>query len=956
MRITFLLLWADSLGGTERAVLTQAEYLAGRGEDVEILSVFRSAPETFFAVDPRVRMRYLVDLSGPVPRPVRECGLTDATCLALASRGSRLVPATCERSLNALTDVEMEQALRDLDTDVVVSTSPALMGLATTLVPPRIVVVHQEHRVSQLRGGTGQPLYTCTPRVDALVVLTEPTRAWFASTFGDACPRTEVIPNTLPPGHRPRSSLRHPYVVMAGRLVAEKRVDHAIRAFALVAKQFPDWVLRIFGDGPQAADLRRLVAAMDLHDNVQMPGPTTRMPHEWAKASLALLSSSVEAFPLVLLEAFAAGVPAVSYDIPTGPVEIITHGRNGLLVQSGDEEGLAQAMIDLIGDPERRAEFGTEARRASGRYDIDVVMSRWERLYAELLDGRDRAAPARADRLAAWVARTGGTGFAPTTNMPTTREATVDTAAAERRIRARHPDLVRAGGHLSVVSDEMTPADVAHDNFTRVVGVLERARLPYWVIRDPGVRHRVALRSACRDDAVAALAKAFADAPVYAETLGRGGRPSAVLLASCLDVAPSVPWVALRVFRPVVTTSRTLWYGPAHGCDLEFWESSADGAELTPTRRTLLGDAVTGDALAPATTTIRGREHPTLAGFTRRLMFDVDFPVDIVYTWVDGNDPEWQARRDRLWAELDHPPVAAAGAAARFRERDELRYSLRSVDMFAPWVRHVFIVTAGQRPSWLDDTHPQITVVDHRDVFGDRGTLPTFNSHAIESQLHRIDGLAEHFLYFNDDVFIGRPQAKTTFFHANGAAKFFVSPTRIPFGPVLDTDDLNISAAKNNRRLLEDRFDRTLTHGLLHAPHAMRRSVAAAIDDEFADAVAATAQSQLRAHGDHSIASSLHHYYGFLTGQSMPGTLRVAYINTGDPAAHPSLSRILGNREYDVFCLNDTHHGALSDSDQRLIVAAFLESYLPVASRFERGSPRNRADRPAGRSGSIASS
>ena len=945
MRITFLLLWADSLGGTERAVLTQAEHLARRGADVEILSVFRSAPETFFTVDPLVRVRYLVDLSGPVPRPVRECGLTDATCLALASRGSRLVAATCERSLNALTDLEVEHALRDLDTDVVVSTSPALMGLATTMLPPRIVVVHQEHRVSQLRGGTGQPLYTATPRVDALVVLTEPTRAWFANTFGDACPRTEVIPNTLPPAHRPRSSLRQPYVVMAGRLVAEKRVDHAIRAFGLVAKQFPNWVLRIFGDGPQAAELRRLVAAMDLHDNVQMLGPTTLMAHEWAKASLALLSSTVDAFGLVLLEAFAAGVPAVSYDVPTGPGEIITHGRDGLLVRSGDEEGLAEAMIDLIGDPVRRADFGAEARRASRRYDIDVVMPRWERLYAELLDGRDAAVAARTDRLAAWVARTGGTGFAPAMNMATPREATVDAVAAERRIRAARPDLVRAGGHLSVVSDEMTPADVAHDNFTRVVGVLERARLPYRVIRDPGVRHRVVLRAACRDDAVTALAKAFAQAPVYAETLGRGGRPSAVVPAACLDAASSARWSALRVFRPVVTTSRTLWFGPAHGCDLEFWESSPDGADLVPFRRTLLGDAVTGEALAPATMTIRGREHPTFAGFTRRLMSDIDFPVDVVYTWVDGNDPEWQARRDRLVAELDRSAVATASAAARFRERDELRYSLRSIDMFAPWVRHIFIVTAGQRPSWLDDSHPQITVIDHREVFRDRGALPTFNSHAIESQLHRIDGLAEHFLYFNDDVFLGRPLSRNTFFHSNGAAKFFVSSTAIPLGPVLDTDEFNVSAAKNNRCLLEERFDRTLTHGLLHAPHAMRRSVAAAIDHEFPDAVAATARSQLRAHGDHSIASSLHHYYGFLTGQSMPGTLRVAYINTGDPAAHPSLSRILGSRDYDVFCLNDTHHGALSDSDQRLVVAAFLESYLPVASRFERGSPRNRADR-----------
>jgi hypothetical protein len=232
-------------------------------------------------------------------------------------------------------------------------------------------------------------------------------------------------------------------------------------------------------------------------------------------------------------------------------------------------------------------------------------------------------------------------------------------------------------------------------------------------------------------------------------------------------------------------------------------------------------------------------------------------------------------------------------------------------------------------------------VVDHRELFADRGKLPTFNSHAIESQLHHIDGLAEHFVYFNDDFFLGRPVSPKLFFHANGVAQFFLSPTRIPMVEVTEEDDFNFSAAKNNRRLIRNLSGRTLIQGLLHAPYPMRRSVGYDLDREFPDEVAQTAASQLRAHSDVSIASSLHHYYGFLTQRAVPGNLIMQYVNTGDPLEHPMLTKILVTRENDTFCLNDTHHGDLDADTQGRVVSAFLESYFPVASQFERGSTRN---------------
>ena len=126
---------------------------------------------------------------------------------------------------------------------------------------------------------------------------------------------------------------------------------------------------------------------------------------------------------------------------------------------------------------------------------------------------------------------------------------------------------------------------------------------------------------------------------------------------------------------------------------------------------------------------------------------------------------------------------ALAANESRFASRDELRYSLRSLDMYADWVRHVYLVTDDQVPVWLDtDATRGSPWSSHRELFGDRGRLPTFNSHAIESQLHHIQGLAEQYLYLNDDVFFGRPLSPSLFFHGNGLAIFFLSGAKIGLG------------------------------------------------------------------------------------------------------------------------------------------------------------------------------
>ena len=168
--------------------------------------------------------------------------------------------------------------------------------------------------------------------------------------------------------------------------------------------------------------------------------------------------------------------------------------------------------------------------------------------------------------------------------------------------------------------------------------------------------------------------------------------------------------------------------------------------------------------MTDATVDVAGCVIPTPVEFARA---HVDrstwFPIDVVYTWVDNSDPLWIERFEAARAEAG---LLASDSAAPFRyaSRDELLYSLRSLHHFVDFVGHVYIVTDSQVPSWLDTTVPGLTVVDHRELFDDEDRTPTFNSHAIESKLHRIPGLSEHYLYVNDDVFFGRRISPSDFF------------------------------------------------------------------------------------------------------------------------------------------------------------------------------------------------
>jgi glycosyltransferase involved in cell wall biosynthesis len=892
VKVAYLVLSAYAMGGTERAAITQANALAA-DHDVTIISVLRTADEPQFAVDDRVTLQPLLDVRPDVERDPLLGPLLDAE--------SVLVPRRWDGQFSAATDLALEQALPRVDADVVVTVTPALLASAVQLLPDRVVVVHQEHRSSSQRTSGMEPLLAFAPRADVVALLTPAIERWLREELGPVAPETVVVPNALPQGAAPRSLLDGKVIVTAGRLVMEKQFTKLVAAFADVADQLPDWRLRILGAGHQRPHLVRETRKRGLFDRVELPGVVGDMAGEWAKAGICALSSRSEGFPLILQEAMAAGVPCVSFDCASGPREIVRHEENGLLVTPESVAGLSAALLRLASDDDLHRRLGEGALASSAQYDADTIAARWTTVFEDAVArraGRPRFAalstvPPRTPPTEPLVERAGIT-------PEEVRGITL--AAAVASARATGAEWLVIPPHERESATVVLPADARH----AFLEALARSDLPTWVsLKDPANAGWHERRGHVAD---------------LARDLQRGRTPVVVL----------EPW-------PLGPDGRPRAVGQRASVEIEFWETNVDGQLVAPrpnayTQRIPLGSET-------VTAQVHGVEVRTLPVMTDPTVNECTFPVDVVYTWVDGNDPEWNRAREARLAGLagTHAAETAqtreSSGQARFVSRNELRYSLRSVNLYAPWVRRIHVVTAGQVPDWLDTGHPMINLVDHAQILP-ADALPTFNSHAIETSLHLIPGLAEHFIYFNDDFFLGRPVRPEALFSPAGLPATFMAPTSIGLTDLPDSPPY-LKAAWNNRRLLRSAFNQVITHNLAHVPYAHRRSTLEHLTERFPDAMAATARAPFRSDTDVSTLSSLAQHYGLMTGTSYVGEASRAYVNVSNSDLDWQLKKTL-QRDQDFICLADHHDHALDPERLDRTLQAFMEAYFPTPAPWER--------------------
>jgi glycosyltransferase involved in cell wall biosynthesis len=381
--VTFLVSSAWGMGGTIRTTLNIAGYLANR-RDVEVVSIHRRRAKPFFAFPSGVSVTALDDR-----RRTQQGGLIRFAQRLLRRRSSVLMHPHDHLSAraNLWTDLMLAGRLHRRR-GFAIGSRPAFNLLLAEVGHPGLVAIGQEHMHLEAHPQRlARAIATGYGSLDALVVVADSDRKAYRELLGDAVPIV-TMPNTVRPLSGARANPAARTVFAAGRLTPQKGFDLLIDAFANVASQQSEWRLRIAGAGDLKGALTEQIGTRGLSTAVTLAGRVSRIGAEMSRASIFVLCSRYEGFPLVLLEAMSVGLAVASFDCPTGPGEIIEDHRNGILVPAGDVDALAAAMLELMEDESLRRRLGAAAAETACDFTIDAIGPRWDALLADLAGRR----------------------------------------------------------------------------------------------------------------------------------------------------------------------------------------------------------------------------------------------------------------------------------------------------------------------------------------------------------------------------------------------------------------------------------------------------------------------------------------------------------------------------------------------------------------------------------------
>lgn len=331
-----------------------------------------------------------------------------------------------------------------------------------------------------------------------------------------------------------------------------------------------------------------------------------------------------------------------------------------------------------------------------------------------------------------------------------------------------------------------------------------------------------------------------------------------------------------------------------------------------------------------------------------------DTDIDIIITWVDGNDPDWKKEKNTaLKAEMNIDDSVAA--EVRYRDWDNLQYIFRGIERFMPWVRKIHFVTWGHLPEWLDINAPKLHIVKHSDFIPKR-YLPTFNSNTIELNLHRIPGLTERFINFNDDMFVIKETRPEDFFE-KGLPKDMacISPQPIQRSVIANIELNNLklinshfskkNVIKNKRKWIKPfqygqytlrtiiflQFSSIIGIFEPHLPFSYLRSVINDVWEKEYKELDHTCQHKFRTVEDVN-------EWLFRSWQLMSGRFEPRRSNFGKLIAASDIELVqkaVFGSSYKVICINDDEH-VVDFEGTRLKVNAILGRLLPDKSKFEK--------------------
>lgn len=359
------------MGGVVSATQNLAGALVEK-HDVEIVCLRKSRDASHFPLDPRVSVRVLTDL-----RPNSPVSDLDNPLVEEFPKLYDYPPADKKPWISRLAELRLLDYLATTDSDVVVSSNPRISIMLQYGRSDYLRVVQEHSMPARYVERVKKQLFKAYHSMDAIAALTPEE----VSSLGEQVPgvrnRLAVMTNCVPAASVVSNGTSK-VVIAAGLLKENKNFAALIEAFATVVRKHPDWKLRIYGGGPEKANLRKRIEELGLYNDVTLMGPAAPVTPEFSKGSLFVLPSMREAFGNVIVEAMTAGLPVVSTDADHGPRNIITHGEDGLIVPGGDTDAMAEAMLELIEDDDRRKRMSEAAVRGAVRFHEEASCVRFE--------------------------------------------------------------------------------------------------------------------------------------------------------------------------------------------------------------------------------------------------------------------------------------------------------------------------------------------------------------------------------------------------------------------------------------------------------------------------------------------------------------------------------------------------------------------------------------------------
>ena len=368
-----------AFGGIEKAICSMANLFAERYE-VEILSVYKMQEKPAFPLDDRVRVRYLLD-----DTPNR-----DEWKQAMAAHNVGGILRESVRAVRILNDKKnaVIRAIRETTEGVLITTRPEDNVLLSRYGNPGVLKIAQLHQDHAFEPKLVRELGSAYSGVDVLAMLTPGLAAEVQDMMRGNNTHTEVvyIPNFLE--HFPESTdrfEREKTVLAVGRLNEVKRFDLLIRLFNVVHTQFPDWKLRIVGEGEEREKLEATIREQDAADYVTLTGKkdAAGVEEEMLRASICAMTSRSEGFPFVLLEAESCALPIVAFDVRVGPGFVVQDGVNGCLAPDLDYESFCEKLASLMKDGAKRLEMAEAAKAHAAQFSCERVGEIWYSLIGD---------------------------------------------------------------------------------------------------------------------------------------------------------------------------------------------------------------------------------------------------------------------------------------------------------------------------------------------------------------------------------------------------------------------------------------------------------------------------------------------------------------------------------------------------------------------------------------------